>query len=160
MFKLVPIVYYWLCGISSKYERKDVAVLCFASTVMLIMEVLARKGAITKFLIRIHEWHGVTIMLGVLTDLVHEGVMKHPKALGAYYYLMFVISELLFIALYATEEISYKVSQVLTMLQSGYLLVHLITGDDSSAIACGITLLPCWIVKVRSYMNFVLFISF
>ncbi|KAK1378388.1 hypothetical protein POM88_025132 [Heracleum sosnowskyi] len=142
-------VVYWAGGKYSDYDRQLLAiVVIFTTTIMFSMEVLARKGAITRFLTKIHRWHGITYILCTLTAVLHEVLMKSPEGAGCLCFVMFVFHELSFIALYATEEISYEVSRTLAMFQCGYLLIHMIEGDHSSAIACSISLLACWIVKV------------
>lgn len=127
-------------------------VIVLTATILLLMELLARTGTITRTLIRIHRWHGTTFIMCTLTGLVHEFLIKWPVGAEGLCFVTFVIFELSFIALYATEEISYEVSLVLAMFQCGYLSIHLIKSESSSAIACGIALLACWIVKVISYL--------
>lgn len=139
-----------------KAARRDVTamdvlfIFLLNAPIMFFIEVFPPKGAITRLLSRIHRGHD-TVMIGllcILSSLAHQYLMKGPGSVEGWFFGFFIISEILFFALHATEEVSYDVARVLAIHLGGYTAIDLNIGAYSSAIACGITCSVCWIVMV------------
>ncbi|KAL8102787.1 hypothetical protein AgCh_027348 [Apium graveolens] len=129
-----------------------VCTVIFTAIVIVLTELLPQKGAITRFLSRAHkDYNWMTeFLLGALPAV---GVMVLPNltksgagGIVTWFSAFFVISEILFIALYATEEVFFDVLRILSKQSSGFSVISLTKGDYPTAIVCGFASCVCWIL--------------
>ncbi|KAK1377564.1 hypothetical protein POM88_024308 [Heracleum sosnowskyi] len=132
----------WVGEKLARSDRWDVQtmdvvyMLLLDALVFLLIDMSIRKGAITRFLSRIHEGHNMMMLsfLCALKSLAHQYLMKGFRTIEGCFFGFFMIYVVLLFALHAIEEVSRSMDGVLSLRLSGHLAVDLDVGVYSSAI--------------------------
>lgn len=104
----------------------------------------------TKALTWLHGENGiVAYIFCVIIAAVRGFMLEGPWERESWCFSLFILVQVSFTALFATPDVSFDVSRVLSIHQIAYTAEHLVKKEFKPALACSLSALACLIVMVN-----------